>query len=178
MESAKERREWHDRIQLEEDLASAEDVMEGVRLPGATIPPHIKDFLNKSIEEYKRLTLSSEKAKTLFLKKTKEKEEGMFPTCLRVKPPKLTIGDEQMNTIFQDKMWELCETYKKGLQDAYLQSLESTAKALENKVNQYPAIFDENLNQAFLLLADCKMVDSWPIPRTPYSTSLSSRTKA
>ena len=141
-------------------------------------PPHIKDFLNKSIEEYKRLTLSSEKAKTLFLKKTKEKEEGMFPTCLRVKPPKLTIGDEQMNTIFQDKMWELCETYKKGLQDAYLQFLESTAKALENKVNQYPAIFDENLNQAFLLLADCKMVDSWHIPRTPYSTSLSSRTKA
>ena len=68
--------------------------MEGVRLPGATIPSHIKDFLYKSIEEYKRLTLSSEKAKTLLLKKTKEKEVGMFLTCLRVKPPKMTIGDE------------------------------------------------------------------------------------
>ena len=96
----------------------------------------------------------------------------MFPTCLRVKPPKMTIGDEQVNTIFQDKMRELCETYKKGLQDTYLQSLDSSTKALETKVNQYPMIFDNNLNQAFSLLADCKMVDSRPFPRTPYSTSM------
>ena len=80
VESANERRKRHAKTQLEEDWAFADYLMDGVRLSGPTIPPHIKDFLNKSIEEYKRLTLSSEIAKTLFLKKIKEKEEGMFPT--------------------------------------------------------------------------------------------------
>ena len=62
------------------------------------------------------------------------KKKGSSPTAFWVKPPKLTIGDEQANIFFQDKMLELCEVYKKVLQDAYLQALDSTSKALENKL--------------------------------------------
>ena len=69
-------------------------------------------------------------------------------------------------------MVELCELYKKGLQGAYLHALDSTSKALENEVEQYPIIFDENLKQVFTLFVDCEMVDSCPISRLHYSTPL------
>ena len=62
---------------MKEDLASTVEVVDDVSLPGATIPSHIIDFLNNSIEEFKRLTLSK-----ALLKNATEKEEGIFPNCL------------------------------------------------------------------------------------------------
>jgi hypothetical protein len=94
-------------------------------LPGVSLPTDCKDFLHKSMQEYKKFFLRIEKSKSFLKKLCTHRDEGTFPLSIRMKPSKLVVLDDKVDSMLQSKMRIMCDEYNKGILACYIQAQET-----------------------------------------------------
>lgn len=66
--------------------------------PDVRMPSHLSDFVTKSVKEFKKLRQDHAKRENYLARLSLQYEEGTIPHSLRMKPPKLQIGDPEAQT--------------------------------------------------------------------------------
>lgn len=134
------------------------------------IPSHLKDFLRKSVEEYKRMFLQFDK-NLMFVKNLKQQnDEGKIINSLRIKPPRLTVQDPESQVLLQESLEKLAITYRLQCQNAYIATLETQLEKLRRKLNSYSSTFASNLQEILDYMVELSLVDS---PSTLWHNTIS-----
>ena len=142
------------------DVHEYEYLFNKPELEGIKMPLQFPDYLAKSLEEYKKLATLLEKSKTFLKDLIFKKDQEIFPNSLRIKPPKLKISDENINKCFQEKMAGLCNQYKIGLLDAYIDAQKTLVDNQTRQVSDYPKNFESRISDMFAELCKLEIIDT------------------
>lgn len=130
---------------------------------GINLPSHLKDFLKKSIEEYKKMFLAFEKSQAYLKKLREQRAEGTVPNSLRLKPPRLTVQDEQGQAFLNQTLQDLCNNYRSSCLEVLIEAQQKLVENQEKKLDSYCTTFDASLQEILSLMASLELFDS-PTP--------------
>ena len=83
-------------------------------------PEQIHLLVNKAFADFKRVSLASERSKDYLGKLNNFKSIGSLPKNLMVKPPKLSINDDESNALLSAKLETIQADANKLFLDAYI----------------------------------------------------------
>lgn len=110
------------------------------------MPSHLSDFLTKSVKEFKHIRTELVKCQKYLQRLSLQYGEGTIPNSLRMKPPKLQIGDPEAQTILDSGLAECTSAYRIKCLEALITAQESRLASLKTKLEEYKPDFENRLS--------------------------------
>ena len=127
------------------------------------MPSHLSDFVTKSVKEFKKLRQDHAKSENYLARLSLQYEEGTIPHSLRMKPPKLQIGDPEAHSILDAGLAKCTSAYRIKCFEALLQAQKSYLTKLKTQLDGYKPKFEARLSSLTdpLLAINKPIVEKW-----------------
>ena len=99
---------------------------------------YFEDYKRKVVPKFKHLYRRTQEAKNTYNCISALKSHDIIPHSLRVHPPKLTIGHEEINSSLRTEFLALATQYRKDLTTCYIRHLDLLVHALTKAIADFP----------------------------------------